>query len=130
MMLKSFRISSVVRGAVGSSITMILLLSISARAISTICFSAIDSSDTGRAGSIWKSMLFMNPENSSDMPFQSTVPLPVVRRRPRKAFSTVDRVGTRFSSWNTRPTPPAMASRVPEKRTGAPSMRISPLSAA
>src|SRR3954468_3074123 len=57
---------------------------------------------------------------------QRTMPSPFTGWAPRKTFSATERCGTTLSSWCTIPMPWRSASRAWRKRTGRPSIRISP----
>ena len=93
----SFSVSREESAVVGSSMTRILELACSARAISTCCCSAIDRLPTGVVG------VKVAPSRSSTSAQLSRMALRLTRPRlaisePRKMFSATVRFGARLSS--------------------------------
>ena len=91
--------SDSVSAEVGSSMMMRRLSSDSARAISTSCCSATESTETGVRGSMVSPTRPMIWRESSTIFFQFTSPSSPVGARPMNMFSATVSVGTRLSSW-------------------------------
>ena len=86
------------RAEVGSSMTTSFASIDSARAISTICCSATDRSETSRRGSTASPTSAASAAVRRCSSPQSTRP-PRVGSRPMNTFSATDKVGIRLNSW-------------------------------
>ena len=87
-----------VSGAVGSSMTMSRLSEASARAISTICWSAIDRPRIGRVTSILTPRRSISVRASRSIEAHGTDPTGDPPVRPRKRFSETDKSGKEIGS--------------------------------
>jgi hypothetical protein len=95
---KSIFTSSSARLEVGSSRMRILARVLSARAIATICCTAIEKLASGADTSTWT---FRSDRSASALRLISRQRMAraLARSRPRKTFSATDRFGHRFTSW-------------------------------
>ena len=98
-----------VKGAVGSSMMMRRLSEASARAISTICWSAIDKPRIGRLTSILTPRRSISRRASLVMAAQSTRASGAPWSRPRTRFSATLRSGKEIGSWWIRVIPSSWA---------------------
>ena len=92
-------VSVSVNASVGSSIMITLDSKLSAFAISTICCSPIESSEHNFL-LLWVTPKRANSLSASVYIFcQLIAPHEVLNSRPRKMFSAIVRLPTKFSSW-------------------------------
>lgn len=88
-----------VRAAVGSSMIRTRASKESALAISTICWSAMDSPRAGRSGSSSTPRRFIRPAVAAWVALWSMRPSARRGWRPMKMFSAIERSGKSVGSW-------------------------------